>query len=165
VILHEPRGKFLGRKWSSKVFSIHKCCATGRSIARTHMASHVYSSRTRSLPTWQYWMMGIACIPCHAPFDMRASRPPPDRLPTASRPPPDRLSPPRYPFAVAVAAHATDALSNQHPRTRHPTHPAPRTPHPAPRTPHTTHHTPHWPGRTSHRHPNARRCSFLSKCN
>lgn len=33
---------------------------------------HVYSSRARSLPTWQYWLMGIACIPWYAPFDMRA---------------------------------------------------------------------------------------------
>ena len=32
----------------------------------------VYSAHGRSLPTWQYWLMGIACIPWYAPFDMRA---------------------------------------------------------------------------------------------
>lgn len=32
----------------------------------------VYSTHGRSLPTWQYWLMGIACIPWYAPFDMRA---------------------------------------------------------------------------------------------
>lgn len=62
-----------GSLWAAETTSGSiQYCGAPSARAEAPPWPRVYSGHGRSLPTWQYWLMGIACIPWYAPFHMRA---------------------------------------------------------------------------------------------